>query len=74
VNISKELPFNRSLIIIPTYNEIDNIEKMVQAIFEQSSEFSLLIIDDGSPDGTAQKVKELQDKRCRFQMGFKKRV
>ena len=49
-----------SLIIIPTYNEIGNIEKMVQKVFSLSKAFHLLIIDDGSPDGTAQKVKELQ--------------
>ncbi len=51
-----------SLVIIPTYNEIGNIEKMVQAVFALPKEFHLLIIDDGSPDGTAQKVKELQQK------------
>lgn len=54
------LPFNKSLVIIPTYNEIDNIEKMIRAVFSESAEFSLLIIEDGSPDGTANKVKELQ--------------
>jgi dolichol-phosphate mannosyltransferase len=50
-----------SLIIIPTYNEIGNIEKMVRKVFSLPKEFDLLIIDDGSPDGTAQKVKELQE-------------
>jgi len=54
------LPYNESLIIIPTYKEIDNIEKMVRSVFSVHSSFSLLIIDDGSPDGTATKVKELQ--------------
>ena len=54
------LPFNRSLVIIPTYNEIENIEKMINAVFNQSSEFSLLIIEDGSPDGTAEVVKKMQ--------------
>lgn len=49
-----------SVIIIPTYNEIGNIEKMVRKVFSLSKEFHLLIIDDGSPDGTAQKVKDLQ--------------
>lgn len=56
------LPFSQSLVIVPTYNEIENIEKMIHAVFEQSPEFSLLIIEDGSPDGTAEKVKELQSK------------
>ena len=54
------LPFNKTLVIIPTYNEIDNIHKMVEAIFRQNSDLSLLIIDDGSPDGTASAVKEIQ--------------
>jgi glycosyltransferase involved in cell wall biosynthesis len=49
-----------SVVIIPTYNEIGNIEKMVRKVFSLSKEFHLLIIDDGSPDGTAQKVKDLQ--------------
>ena len=49
-----------SLIIIPTYNEIGNIEKMVRKVFSLPKEFHLLIIDDGSPDGTQMKVKELQ--------------
>ncbi len=49
-----------SLVIIPTYNELGNIEKMVRKVFSLSRVFDLLIIDDGSPDGTAQKVKQLQ--------------
>lgn len=49
----------QNLVIIPTYNEIENIEKMVRKVFSLPREFHLLIVDDGSPDGTAQKVKEL---------------
>lgn len=56
------LPFNKTLIIMPTYNEIENIEKMVNTIFNKYHEISLLIIDDNSPDGTANKVKELKNK------------
>jgi dolichol-phosphate mannosyltransferase len=48
------------LVIIPTYNEIENIEAIVEAVFALPIEFDLLIIDDGSPDGTAEKVQELQ--------------
>lgn len=48
-----------SLVIIPTYNEIENIEAIIRAVFELSVPFNVLIIDDGSPDGTAAKVKEL---------------
>jgi dolichol-phosphate mannosyltransferase len=50
----------KKLVIIPTYNEIENIEKMVRKVFSLSSEFDLLIIDDGSPDGTSDVIKSLQ--------------
>jgi len=49
-----------SLVIIPTYNEKGNIEKMVRKVFSLPHDFDLLIIDDGSPDGTADIVKSLQ--------------
>ncbi|MFN7910463.1 MAG: polyprenol monophosphomannose synthase [Bacteroidota bacterium] len=49
-----------NLVIIPTYNEIENIEAMVRKVFSLRKPFHLLIIDDGSPDGTADKVKQLQ--------------
>lgn len=51
----------KNLVIIPTYNEIENIEKMVHTVFGLPVEFEILIVDDGSPDGTAHKVKELQN-------------
>lgn len=49
-----------SLVIIPTYNEKENIAKMIHKVFSLPYAFHLLIIDDGSPDGTANIVKELQ--------------
>nr|WP_294903285.1 polyprenol monophosphomannose synthase [uncultured Lacibacter sp.] len=48
------------LVIIPTYNEKDNIENIIRTVFELYSDFHVLVIDDGSPDGTAQIVKQLQ--------------
>lgn len=48
------------LVIIPTYNEIENIEKIIRKVISLDGIFNILIIDDGSPDGTAIKVKELQ--------------
>ena len=48
-----------SIIIIPTYNEKENIEKIVRAIFSLEKAFHILVIDDGSPDGTADIVKRL---------------
>jgi dolichol-phosphate mannosyltransferase len=51
---------HRKLVIIPTFNEIENIEKMVRRVFALPGNFELLIVDDGSPDGTADTVKKLQ--------------
>lgn len=51
-----------SLIIIPTYNEKENIEKILNKTFSLSKKFDVLVVDDGSPDGTAQIVKSLQEK------------
>ena len=48
-----------SIIIIPTYNEKENIEKIIRAIFALEKCFHILVIDDGSPDGTASIVKGL---------------
>ena len=49
-----------ALIIIPTYNEIENIEKMVRTIFSFEKKFHVLIVDDASPDGTANLIRTLQ--------------
>ena len=49
-----------SIVIIPTYNEKENIENIIRAVFGLEKEFHILIIDDGSPDGTADIVKRLQ--------------
>jgi dolichol-phosphate mannosyltransferase len=46
------------LVIIPTYNEIENIERMLEKVLSLSPEFDILIVDDGSPDGTASIVKQ----------------
>ena len=51
---------NDSIVIIPTYNEIENIESIVRAVLSQHKPFHLLIIDDNSPDHTADKVIALQ--------------
>lgn len=50
----------KSLVIIPTYNEKENIENIIRTIFSIDSQYHLLIIDDGSPDGTAKIIKKLQ--------------
>lgn len=51
---------SENLVIIPTYNEKENIENIIRAVFSQPVPFDVLIIEDGSPDGTAAIVKKLQ--------------
>ena len=51
---------HRKLVIIPTYNELENISDMVHTVMNLEGEFELLVIDDGSPDGTGNVVKTLQ--------------
>ena len=51
------------IVIIPTYNEIENIELIIDKDFSLSVEFHILVVDDGSPDGTADVVKRLQQSR-----------
>ena len=48
-----------ALVIIPTFNERENVEAIVRAVFAQNGPFHVLIVDDGSPDGTAQIVRDL---------------
>ena len=50
----------KKLVIIPTYNEIDNISKMIDTVMTLVGDYDMLVIDDGSPDGTAAVVKERQ--------------
>tara|TARA_Y100000589_G_scaffold321249_1_gene352338 strand:- start:295 stop:1020 length:726 start_codon:yes stop_codon:yes gene_type:complete len=50
-----------ALIIIPTYNEIDNIEEILRVVFDLDKVYHVLIVDDGSPDGTADLVKKMQN-------------
>lgn len=51
-----------SLVIIPTYNELENIEAIIEAVMELKIEFDLLIVDDNSPDGTAEVVRSMMVK------------
>lgn len=62
------LPFDKSLVIIPTYNESDNVERMLNYLKELYPELSVLIIEDGSPDGTAQIVKGVQQTNPKVHM------
>jgi dolichol-phosphate mannosyltransferase len=60
-NLKPQIKLSDSLVIIPTYNEKENIEKIIRKVFSLPYPFEILIIDDGSPDGTAQIVKGLQN-------------
>ena len=51
-----------SLVIIPTYNELENVEAIIEAVMELKIEFDLLIVDDNSPDGTADVVRTMMEK------------
>lgn len=51
-----------AVVIIPTYNEIENIEAIIEAVFNQEKVFHVLVVDDNSPDGTADKVRALMFK------------
>ena len=53
---------SESIIIIPTYNEKENISLIIHAIFKLNEPFDILVIDDGSPDGTAAIVKDLMER------------
>jgi len=56
----KNTPVNQALVIIPTYNEKENIRSVIEAVFSVSEPFDVLVIDDNSPDGTAEIVDSLQ--------------
>lgn len=62
------LPFDKALLIIPTYNEILNIEKMLNQVTQLYPDLSVLIIEDGSPDGTADVVKSFMLKNNKISM------
>jgi len=54
---------NERLVIIPTYNEKENIQEMLEHVLRLAPEFDVLVVDDGSPDGTATIVKGMMDRR-----------
>lgn len=57
-----EIALADSLVIIPTYNERENIVRMIEAVFSLDKDFHLLIVDDGSPDGTAGLIRQQQER------------
>lgn len=63
-----------SIVIIPTYNEKENIEKIIRAVFSLEKAFHILVIDDGSPDGTAGIVKSLMSVEFSGQLFLEERA
>jgi len=58
----------KTLVIIPTYNELDNVQKLIPHIIEKYPELDILIVDDNSPDGTANYVEELSKSEPRVKL------
>jgi len=58
----------KTLVIIPTYNELDNVQKLIPHIIEKYPELDILIVDDNSPDGTANYVEELSKSETRVKL------
>jgi len=56
------------LVIIPTYNEIDNIERMVEIVLSKSEDIEILVMDDNSPDGTGMRVRFMQSSEPRLHL------
>src|SRR5690554_2168085 len=48
---------SKCLVVVPTYNEVENIDRLLKAVFSLPQEFHVLVVDDNSPDGTADVVK-----------------
>jgi dolichol-phosphate mannosyltransferase len=61
VNADAAAAAHRSVVVLPTYNERDNVEPIVSAILRQSADFDVLVVDDNSPDGTGQILDRLAD-------------
>ena len=59
-NTTHNTPYNDTVVIIPTYNEKENIEAIIRAVFSLKKKFDILVVDDNSPDGTAKIVETLQ--------------
>jgi dolichol-phosphate mannosyltransferase len=59
--VSSEPARDRALVIIPTYNERENVRRIIDSVLKQDGRIEVLIVDDGSPDGTGQIVAELQE-------------
>src|ERR1051325_7878872 len=58
----------RALVIVPTYNERENIVRLIDSVLSQDSRIEMLVVDDGSPDGTGQMVSEIARRNPRVHL------
>ena len=58
----------RALVIVPTYNERENIERLIERVLAQDARLDILVVDDGSPDGTGQVVEEIGEQNLRVHL------
>lgn len=61
-----------SLVVVPTYNEVENIEEFLRGLLRQISDIEVLVVDDSSPDGTAEKVRSVQADDVRIHLLLRK--
>ena len=66
--MSSEPARERALVIVPTYNERENIRRLVDTVLRQDGRLEVLVVDDGSPDGTGQLVAELSAEEPRVHL------
>ena len=64
----------KTLVIIPTYNEIENIESIIHKVFEIKLDLNILVVDDNSPDGTGDLVNNLMNKYSKKLFLLKKKT
>ena len=64
----------KTLVISPTYNERKNIKTFIDAVLYDNPSFHILIVDDNSPDGTSDKVRELQSEFKNLHLGLEKKI
>ncbi len=62
------LTIERALVIVPTYNECENIARLIERVLSQDGRLEILVVDDGSPDGTAAIVKEIMERNPRVHL------
>ncbi|HPM04467.1 MAG TPA: glycosyltransferase [Candidatus Cloacimonas sp.] len=58
----------KTLVIVPTYNEIENIERIIETVLAKAEDIEILVLDDNSPDGTALRVKFMQSSEPRLHL------